>query len=99
MSDALALVERIRAACNGHPHAKIAWPHRILHEAADELERRAAAIERLVAERDEARKALKPFGRLGAKIPAERPDSDLDLVATSWLRRARQALSAEGSKP
>jgi hypothetical protein len=42
------LVERLREACNGHPHAKIAWPHRVLHEAAD-------TIARLVAERDEAR--------------------------------------------
>ena len=44
MSD---LVERLRAACNGHPHAKIAWPHRILHEAADRieaLERERAAL-------------------------------------------------------
>jgi len=41
------LVERLRAACNGHPHAKIAWPHRILHEAADRieaLERERAAL-------------------------------------------------------
>ncbi len=35
MSD---LVERLRAACVGRP-AKIAWPHRILHEAADEIEK------------------------------------------------------------
>ena len=43
MSD---LVERLRAACNGHPHAKIAWPHRILHEAADRIE----ALERELSE-------------------------------------------------
>ncbi len=33
--------EEIRAkllnACNGHPHAKIPWPHRILHEAEKEI--------------------------------------------------------------
>lgn len=33
------LVERLRAACVGHPHAKIAWPHRLLHEAADTITR------------------------------------------------------------
>ena len=33
------LVVRLREACDGHPHAKIAWPHRILHEAAEEIER------------------------------------------------------------
>lgn len=30
--------ERIRALCNGHPHAKIAWPHRELHEIAEAVE-------------------------------------------------------------
>ena len=33
------LVGRLREACNGHPYAEIRWPHRILHEAADEIER------------------------------------------------------------
>jgi len=39
------LVERLRAACVGHPYAKIEWPHRLLHEAASQL----AAV---TAERD-----------------------------------------------
>ncbi len=25
--------QRLLDACNGHPHAKIAWPHRLLHDA------------------------------------------------------------------
>jgi hypothetical protein len=33
------LVGRLREACNGHPHAEIPWPHRLLHDAADEIER------------------------------------------------------------
>ena len=116
-SDDLGLAKRARAA------ASIA-NGQFLNELA-------AAIERLVAERDEAREAksylaatrneqlreltnantelfwagvqdvrrltrmkaaLKPFARLALKIPADRPDSDLDEVPTSWLRRARQAL-------
>lgn len=32
------IVKRLREACNGKP-AKIPWPHRVLHEAADEIER------------------------------------------------------------
>lgn len=48
MTDTKELRERLLAACVGHPHAKIPWPHRILHEAA-------SAIERLEAERDETR--------------------------------------------
>ena len=38
------LVVRLRYACNGHPYAKIPWPHRLLHEAADEIEDMAKRI-------------------------------------------------------
>lgn len=31
------IVKRLLAACDGHPHAKIKWPHRLLHDAADEI--------------------------------------------------------------
>lgn len=34
---AIDLPDRLREACDGHPHAKIPWPHRLLHEAADEI--------------------------------------------------------------
>lgn len=46
------LQTRLRAACNGHPAAKIPWPHRLLHEAADEIDR----LNALVKEYD-------PYGR------------------------------------
>ena len=36
------IVRRLREACVGHPHAKIEWPHRILHEAASALSSLAA---------------------------------------------------------
>lgn len=42
------LQERLRAACKGHPHAKIAWPHRLLHEAADRLDALEAAGQAVV---------------------------------------------------
>lgn len=32
------LAKRLREACDGHPHAKIPWPHRLLHEAASAIE-------------------------------------------------------------
>lgn len=47
MSD---LVDRLKAACVGHPDAKIPWPHRLLHEAIDEL----TALRARVAELTEA---------------------------------------------
>jgi hypothetical protein len=42
MADLDKLANDIRALCNGHPHAKIAWPHRELHALAD----RAQALAR-----------------------------------------------------
>lgn len=33
------IVDKLNEACVGHPHAKIPWPHRLLHEARDEIER------------------------------------------------------------
>ena len=45
-----ALSLRLRQACNGHPYAKIPWPHRLLHEAADEIERLQTAIRETLTE-------------------------------------------------
>lgn len=44
LQDSNDIVERLKAHCNGHPHAKVPWPHRILHEAADEIERLRQAL-------------------------------------------------------
>lgn len=38
------LVMRLRSACNGHPTALIPWPHRLLHDAASEIERLTLAL-------------------------------------------------------
>lgn len=38
-SNSLALATELRDACTGHPVASIRWPHRLLHRAADEIER------------------------------------------------------------
>ncbi len=38
------IVERLREACNGHPHAKIPWPHHLLHDAVAEIEQLRAAL-------------------------------------------------------
>ena len=49
------LIKRLREACNVHPAAKIPWPHRILHEAADAIESlqyEVDAIPAIKAERD-----------------------------------------------
>lgn len=39
---------RLRKACNGHPHAKVPWPHRVLHEGADTIDALVAACRAFV---------------------------------------------------
>lgn len=41
-----SLPTRLRQSCDRHPHAKIPWSHRLLHEAADEIERLQSIINR-----------------------------------------------------
>lgn len=33
----LDITEKLVQHCNGYPHAKIKWPHRVLHEAKEEI--------------------------------------------------------------
>ena len=44
MSD---IKDRLLAACNGHPTAAIPWPHRLLHDAIDQIEAQQARIAEL----------------------------------------------------
>lgn len=41
------IVEELRDASSGHPDAVIPWPHRVLHEAADEIERLRQTVSEL----------------------------------------------------
>lgn len=88
--DELGLVERIRAECNGHPHAKIAWPHRILHEAADALAAKDAAIERLVAERDALKIESSKHAHDADKAREDRDNAERR-SETFWSRQAKAA--------
>jgi hypothetical protein len=38
------VIDRLKAACVGHPHAKIPWPHRLLHDAIAEIRALRAAL-------------------------------------------------------
>ncbi|WP_089177184.1 hypothetical protein [Bosea sp. AS-1] len=44
MTDHSDLIARLRAACVGHPSASIAWPHRVLHEAASALSSQSLSL-------------------------------------------------------
>lgn len=57
------IAKELREACSGHPHANIAWPHRLLHEAADALD---AAHKRIAA----LEAALEPFARRAFEFEA-----------------------------
>jgi hypothetical protein len=82
------VVERLKAACIGHPNAKIAWPHRILHDAS-------ALIERLIAERDALKQALIPsvatkaayMGEFSVSMPEldENGDEYVRPVNVPWI--------------
>lgn len=91
MSD---LVQRLNGACNGWPHAKIPWPHYLLHEAAariKELEAeahlKATRITQLEAENKRLREALDS---------APRPESLLSdkawiVVYADWFFKTQRA--------
>lgn len=100
------LGERLRSAAVGST-AKIAWPHRLLHEAAAELARLRAEVERLQA-------ALQPFATLAEQYEAANKRRDQHYrdergsgcpptadhhrvsVALGDCRKARAALAPDG---
>jgi hypothetical protein len=105
-SEEMKLVERLRA----RQQVSLSWPDDALRLVdalnADRLEA-ADTISRLVAERDEARKALKPFASLAAVVLAEAPPTaDFIVVYTDstgqqWairLDELRAAATAGGGQ-
>lgn len=84
-SDDLGLVETLRQRAQA---VRAGLP---LMENAERCDELAAAIERLVAERDEAREALKPFAKRADEWPLNSDNARVS-VRLYDLRRARQAL-------
>ena len=99
--DKADIVTRLNAACIGHPHARIPWPHRLLHDARARIEE----LQTLLAEGLDlcvrARKLDEPVAGLDdQRTPMTRSATphlwvldqyDRDLAA--WEKRARKALS------
>lgn len=50
------IIERLRAACNGHPASMIPWPHYLLHDAIAEIARLRAEAARLTEQVEAERK-------------------------------------------
>lgn len=62
---------RVRQLCNGHPYARIPWPHRALHQAADELNRLDREAKHWKANHDN-QVALKQLASQRSDLPADR---------------------------
>lgn len=54
------ITERLLSACNGWPSTTISWPHRLLHEAREEIEklRGEIATDTVTIKRSELEKAV-----------------------------------------
>lgn len=84
MSTNSELAKRLRKACNGHPHALIPWPHRILHEAADEIERltkAAAAREAPAVTLEAVLSCVKDASELWCQVNKRQPFGDIEREA------------------
>lgn len=96
MSD---LIARLLAACNGREHVKIAWPHRILHEAADTIRQQAALIE-AGAERERVmREALEYILEGHGLNPPDFKDDPDDQITFWVVEAARAALTSPKVQP
>lgn len=80
------LVNRLKDACVGHPHARVPWPHRLLHEAKKEIEQLRETVRLDIQDAggmathegsdltDEERRAIEYKGpKMGDFTPHERP--------------------------
>lgn len=65
MAGYVDVTQRLRNACVGHPHAKIPWPHRVLHDGADEILRLRTALRSILAEASVTWDATKPPADMG----------------------------------
>src|SRR5690554_2559701 len=88
------VVARVRAACVGHPYAKIEWPHRLLHEAADHIE----ALTKRVGELEGAlEKAARHFDAIRGAVESNQVvDKDVHGTAIAARDAARRLTGGEG---
>lgn len=93
MSD---ILNRLSDACVGHPHAQIPWPHRVLHEARDEIVRLRAQVARKERALETARKWFDRALADDHDAANDYMNGDLpDQIGSGWddAVQVRQALS------
>lgn len=77
------IIARLNDACVGHPAALIPWPHRLLHDARDEIERLRAAL------------ANPPTDAMIRAALDEPQAGDENMYHRIWRAMAREAANAE----
>lgn len=90
------IITRLNEACIGHPHARIAWPHRLLHDAIKEIETlRAVAETDAVAPTD---MVLVPREPTDAMIEAAHDAKIfLNMTSNGWRQAYKAMLSSSPS--
>lgn len=57
------IIKRLELSCDGHPFAKIAWPHRLLHDAISLIKKKIEEATDLKGENEALRKKLQMMHR------------------------------------
>jgi hypothetical protein len=89
-ADAANIIDRIKAACVGHPAAQIPWPHRLLHDAIAEIEKLRALLSAVVVLELESIDEATPAGYERWDVIFE--DSVQVTAWGAWKREAKAAL-------
>ncbi len=90
--EAVAKVRKeLMANCDGHPYAKVPWPHRVFHKADQTIDALAARLAEVEAERDDALEDAAACIRVGKRNVAEVNKKGHDL----WIKEKARAEAAE----
>ncbi len=85
MSD---IIDQINEACVGYPYAKIAWPHRLLHDARDTITTLRARVSELLRFNNEFEARAREAERIHRMLTTARPISEYhdDMGAVLWWK-------------
>ncbi len=85
MSD---IIDQINEACVGYPYAKIAWPHRLLHDARDTITTLRARVSELLRFNNEFEARAREAERIHRMLTTARPISEYheDMGDVLWWK-------------
>lgn len=70
------ILDRLKEACNGHPHAKIEWPHRVLHAAIAEITTLRERVTNLLVYNNQFEQRAREAERVVRDLTTPRPLDD-----------------------